>query len=135
MKHFNKFFFATLLGTLLFNFFYRNTAEASARESYEKYLQGKAVFIDVREKAELLESGMVKGAIFFPLSEVEKDPKAAAKKISKLAKGREIYLYCRSGNRSGIVKEYLSKEGVEANNAGGFSALAAEKIPTAPGPK
>lgn len=134
MKTLSKFFFATLFGSLMFNFFYGNRAEAGAKESYEKYLQGKAIFIDVREKPEL-ESGMVKGALFFPLSEIEKDRKAAATRIKELAKGKEIYLYCRSGNRSGIVKEYLSKEGVEAFNAGGFSSLAAEKIPTEPGPK
>ncbi len=134
MKKLNKIFFISLMSLLLYNFFIKNRAEADAKQSYDHYLAGKAVFIDVREEAEVSE-GMIKGAIWIPLSQIEKEKKVEIEKIRTISKEKEIYLYCRSGSRSGKVKAYLEDAGIKSVNMGGFSSLASENIPTQPGPK
>ncbi len=134
MKKLNKIVFVSLLSLLVFNFFIKNKAEADARQSYDQFLAGKAVFIDVREEAEVNE-GMIKGAVWFPLSQIEKDKTTEIEKIKTITKDKEIYVYCRSGNRSGKVKSYLEQAGLKAVNMGGYNSLVSEKIPTQPGPK
>lgn len=134
MKKLNKLFFISLLSLLIFNFFIKNKAEADAKQSYDQFLAGKAVFIDVREEAEVNE-GMIKGAVWFPLSQIEKDKTTEIEKIKTITKDKEIYVYCRSGNRSGKVKSYLEQAGLKAVNMGGYNSLVSEKIPTQPGPK
>jgi len=134
MKKLNKIVFVSLLSLLVFNFFIKNKAEADARQSYDQFLAGKAVFIDVREEAEVNE-GMIKGAVWFPLSQIEKDKTTEIEKIKTITKDKEIYVYCRSGNRSGKVKSYLEEAGLKAVNMGGYNSLVSEKIPTQPGPK
>jgi phage shock protein E len=134
MKKLNKLFFISLLSLLIFNFFIKNKAEADARQSYDQFLAGKAVFIDVREEAEVNE-GMIKGAVWIPLSLIEKDKTTEIERIKTISKDKEIYVYCRSGNRSGKVKGILEEAGLKAVNMGGYSSLVSEKIPTQPGPK
>jgi len=134
MKNLFQISLSLILGFFVYNTFIKNHAEADAKKSYENYEIGKGIFIDVRERQEV-ESGMIKGALWFALSDIEKDVKGSAKKIKELSAGKEIYLYCRSGNRSGKVKEYLKKEGVEALNVGGFSSLIEQGLPTQPGPQ
>ena len=46
------------------------------------------------------------------------------------AKGKELLLYCRSGNRSGQAAALLAKEGFKTLNAGGFSEWQTAKLPT-----
>jgi rhodanese-related sulfurtransferase len=134
MKKLNKLFFISLMSLLIYNFFIKNKAEADAKQSYDQFLAGKAVFIDVREEAEVNE-GMIKGAMWIPLSLIEQDKKGQIEKIRTLTKDKEIYLYCRSGGRSGKVKGYLEDAGLKAVNMGGFGSLQSENIPTQPGPK
>jgi rhodanese-related sulfurtransferase len=123
-----------LLGILVFNTFFRNRAEADVKESYAKISQGKAIIIDVREESEVKE-GMIKGALWIPLSKISSNPKSESEIIKKLGLGKEIYLYCRSGARSGKVQSILADEGIKSINLGGFSSLASENLPTQPGPQ
>jgi rhodanese-related sulfurtransferase len=44
--------------------------------------------------------------------------------------GKEVILYCRSGNRAGIVAKALAAKGVKTANAGGFKAWADAGQPT-----
>lgn len=116
-----------------FNLFFKNTAQADARKAYDDYINGKAVFIDVREKDEV-DEGMIKGALWIPLSELKANPEATVSKVKELTKGKEIYVYCRSGNRSGKFINTLSEHGIKAINMGGFGDLVSEKLPTQPHP-
>ena len=129
-----NYLFPLLLGTLVYTFFLRNTAEADANQSYELYRQGKAVIIDVREQDEVKE-GMIKGALWFPLSLMETNRDGEIKKIKETAKDKEIFVYCRSGKRSGKVQGYLKEAGIKSVNLGGYSSLVDEKLPTQPGPQ
>ncbi len=123
-----------LLSIFIFNTFIRNHAEADVKESYSKIIQGKAIIIDVREESEVKE-GMIKDALWIPLSKIDANPKAETESIKKLAQGKEVFLYCRSGARSGKVQGILEKEGVKSVNLGGFSSLSNENLPTQSGPK
>jgi rhodanese-related sulfurtransferase len=129
-----NYLFPVLLSVMIFQLFIKNHAEADGKSSYEQLLAGKAIFVDVREEAEVKE-GMVKGALWFPLSQIENDKKNQLEKIKAIGAGKQIYVYCRSGNRSGKVKSYLEEAGVKAMNLGGFSSLVDQKLPTQSGPQ
>jgi rhodanese-related sulfurtransferase len=66
-----------------------------------------AVIIDVRTPAELAE-GSIDGHIMINVM----DP-AFPGKIAALDKSKPYYIYCRSGNRSGQVCNYMSGLGFE----------------------
>lgn len=128
------FLFIGLSIFLVFNFFFKNRAEADPKKSYEQVAAGKAIILDVREKDEV-KDGMIKGARWFPLSEYEAKKDQIVNELKAEAKTKEIYVYCRSGNRSGIYKDHLAKEGIKAVNLGGYSNLVKEGLPTQPGPQ
>ncbi|MFZ9920547.1 MAG: rhodanese-like domain-containing protein [Terrimicrobiaceae bacterium] len=97
-------------------------------EAMEKVKSGGAVLIDVREPAEW-GGGVVEGALLLPLSDLKGPRTLWAVELDK-AKGREIVVYCRSGNRSGIAGGILQKEGWTVWNAGGFSSWVKAGVPT-----
>lgn len=90
------------------------------QEAMEKVGTGTAVLIDVREPGEW-SGGVVEGALLLPLSDLQGERVKWGKPLAD-ARGRELVLYCRSGNRSGIAAGILEKEGWVVWNAGGFSA-------------
>jgi rhodanese-related sulfurtransferase len=89
-------------------------------EAMQKVGSGAAVLIDVREPGEW-SGGVVEGALLLPLSDLQGKRGLWEKPLAD-ARGRELVLYCRSGNRSGIAAGILEKEGWTVWNAGGFSA-------------
>jgi phage shock protein E len=93
---------------------------ATPREAYDLARAGKAVIVDVREPPEL-KAGMVKGARSFPLSRLTGDGWKAD--FTALAEERKVFLYCRTGNRSGKAREILRKNGIESHNLGGYEEL------------
>lgn len=107
---------------LLLSFFTANAYSApDPKAAYEESLKGKAVLIDVREENEIKE-GMIKGARWFPMSRLKNDPEWM-NDFRKMTADKKIYLYCRSGNRSGQVMKILSDEGLASENLGGMLTL------------
>lgn len=80
--------------------------------------EANAVIIDVRTPAELAE-GEIEGYIMINVM----DP-SFPNKIAELEKSVPYYIYCRSGNRSGQVCNYMSGLGFEKlyNLRGGIIA-------------
>ena len=105
-----------LLSTLMLLFPLLAQATTSTKEVYEMVNSGKAILVDVREENEV-KDGMLKGATWYPLSKIEKD------KNWKLAKDKRVFLYCRSGRRSGKVHEMLKAKGIASENIGGYEEL------------
>ena len=85
-------------------------------------LTGQSIIIDVRSLDEV-KTGIIQDAIHIEWTDIEKE-------ISNLdiSKEHSIYLYCRSGNRSGKAMAILEKMGfTNAKNVGGIIE-AAEKL-------
>ena len=81
-----------------------------------------SIIIDVRTQEEW-DNGYLEEAIHIPLSVISED-------IDKFVKfyDEEIFLYCRSGNRSGKAKNILEKLGYSnASNLGGISDISMSK--------
>ena len=133
-KFISTYLFPLCLALLVYQLFFKNVAEADAKPAYDLMLSGKAIFIDVREESEV-KDGIIKGALWIPLSKIEENKSSEVEKIKDLGKNKQIFLYCRSGNRSGKVKSYLKDAGQPSVNLGGYSSLVDEKIPTQPGPQ
>lgn len=100
-------------------------AERTARGPFEKIQSGEAVLIDVRTLEEYA-AGHAKGAILFDSRRVEQG------EIPDVPKDKEIFLYCRSGNRAGVVRPILERKGfTRVTSLGGLpdmEALGAEMV-------
>ena len=78
-------------------------------------MEANAVLLDVRTPEEH-KTGYLEGAVLLPLAELES--KIAGKVPDK---NTPIYIYCRSGRRSGIAVEKLKAMGyTDLHNLGGL---------------
>ena len=96
-------------------------------EAARRVAAGIAVLIDVREPGEWRD-GVVKGALLLPLSDLQGE-RLRWKPVLEANADKELILYCRSGNRSGIAAGLLAGEKFKTANAGGFSAWKAAGQP------
>lgn len=81
-------------------------------------LRSGALLVDVREPAELKQSGWLKGAINRPMS-------SFGTQARDFPLDRPIVLYCRSGRRSTVAGDILTAMGfTRVYNLGGFAAAA-----------
>ena len=96
-------------------------------EAARRLAAGTAVLIDVREPDEWRE-GVVTGALLLPLSDLQGN-RQQWKPVLAANADKELILYCRSGNRSGIAARLLTGEKFKTANAGGFSAWKAAGQP------
>lgn len=86
-----------------------------------------AVLVDVRTAQER-KAATPAGSIHIPLD-------ALARKTSKL-EGRDVYVICRSGQRSARAARYLRAQGIEAKNVkGGMLAWQRSQLPVTTGAK
>lgn len=86
---------------------------------------GKAVIVDVREKAEW-DEGHLKGAVLLPLSTL----KSVNKAPDDLAKDKPLYVHCAAGVRSLKAAAILKKLGYDARALKpGFDDLKQEGFP------
>lgn len=68
--------------------------------------------LDIREKEELLQTGTIKGAVHIPMKKIPGS-------LNKIPKDKEIYVFCRSGRRSGIISKMLGQLGYNVINLSG----------------
>ncbi len=99
------------------------------KAAFELVKKNEAILIDVREEDELQESGIIECAIWMPLSKISENHADWKTLKASFTKDKQVLLYCRSGNRSGRVSEFLCCEGFCAVNVGGFASWAAAGIP------
>jgi rhodanese-related sulfurtransferase len=103
----------------------KNVAPA---EAAKRVIAGKAVVVDVREPAEWAETGVAAPAVLLPMSDFNGERKLWRHFLEN-SRGKEIILYCRSGNRSGRVAKQLAQEGYDVANAGAFKDWQAAGLP------
>lgn len=99
-----------------------SNAEATQVAAAQAQQAETAIWIDVRT-AEEYNAGHLQGAVHIPHEQI-------ADKIAAVTadKNAVIYLYCRSGRRSGLALESLQALGYsKVENAGGYEALKAKK--------
>ena len=96
-------------------------------EAAKRVADGTAVLIDVREPSEWTD-GVVKGAQLLPLSDLRGE-RSLWRPFLAANRDKELILYCRSGNRSGIAAGVLADEKLSVANAGAFSAWKAAGQP------
>lgn len=93
-----------------------NCPEFMAR--YKAAPKGTTVMLDVRNNDEVA-AGMLPNAVHIPLGELET-------RAAELDKSKEIYLYCRSGNRTQVAFDILKQAGfpnVICSIQGGYDLL------------
>ena len=91
--------------------------------------EGKAVLVDVREPAEWARSGVAAPAVLLPKSDFDGEQKQWRDFLARNG-DKQVVLYCRSGQRSGVVAAALAKRGLKTANAGGFKDWADAGLPT-----
>ena len=100
-----------------------------ASEAASRVAAGTAVLVDVREPGEWADGGVAEPANLLSRSDMRGD-RTGWKSFLAENKDKELILYCRSGNRSGIAARILTKEGFNVANAGGFRDWVAAGLPT-----
>lgn len=81
--------------------------EATPEEARDHFASHPdARIIDVREPAEFA-AGHVEGAVLHPLDDVLDNPEG----IPGVGRDEDVWLYCRSGRRSGVAAADLAKKG------------------------
>lgn len=98
-------------------------------EAAKLVADGKAVLVDVREASEWAETGVAAPAVLLAKSDFDGAQKDWKPFLEQNA-GKEIILYCRSGNRSGKIAAALAEKGLKAANAGGLKDWQAAGLPT-----
>ena len=71
-------------------------------EQAQRAVEDGALLIDVREQHEW-NAGHMPGAKLIPMGEIPR-------RLAELPRDREIIFTCRSGNRSGTIKDYMIDE-------------------------
>jgi phage shock protein E len=96
-----------ILKTILLSMILMTSMLFSAAVATEDSSGKRSIIIDVRTEAEWA-TGHLDGAVLIPYERIGDE-------ISKVDFGKDenIYLYCRSGRRSGIALETLKKAGFE----------------------
>lgn len=114
---------------LLLALFVTTAVLANPLEAYQEFLDGKAVFIDVRE-ADEVKDGMIRGAISIPLSGMQASPAETNLKVQEVAREKVIYIYCKSGRRSAIFIRHMSAAGLVGINLGAYEDLLKAGLPS-----
>ena len=116
-----------VVGFLVFGRLTRGQTIDSA-EAAKRVAGGQAVLVDVREPGEWASTGVAAPAVLLSLSDLQ-GSRAHWKLFLEENRGKELILYCRSGNRSGIAARILTKEGWSTVNAGAFNDWSAAGLP------
>ena len=95
---------------------FKNMFSAAPSTDYAELVKHGAIIVDVRTNGEF-QAGHIKGSINIPLDSINN-------KIEELKKKNKIVItWCRSGNRSGMAKSVLERNGIECYNGGAWNIL------------
>jgi rhodanese-related sulfurtransferase len=86
----------------------------------EKINHAETTIVDVRTPGEFV-GGHIAGSVNIPLNEV-------VSRIDELKKMQPMVLCCASGGRSGQAADYLTEQGLDVVNGGGWKIVDAHKV-------
>ncbi len=94
----------------------------SGADAIEMVGKGEAVLIDIRDSAELAQTGKAAGAVHLPRGSLEfKADLSAPTAETSLSLDKPVILYCASGGRAALAGKLLKEMGYETvYNLGGF---------------
>jgi len=122
-------FLATLTGLLLgLTAAAADAPKIAPKDAARLVAEGKAVLVDCREPAEWKESGVAAPAALLAKSDFDGDQKQWKDFLAQNA-GKQVIVYCRSGNRSGAVAAALAARGINAANAGSLKGWTDAGLP------
>lgn len=100
--------------------------DISPKDAEQKIKRDEFAVIDVRAPEEYAES-CIAGSLSMDIS----SPDFSAK-LQNLDKNREYLVYCRSGGRSNIARQFMEKSGFQNvyNLVGGLTAWVGDGLPT-----
>jgi len=83
---------------------------------------GNAVVVDVRDSAELAQTGKIKGALHIPRGSLEfRADASSGYHDHNLAPGKTVIVYCAAGSRAALAGKSLKDMGyADVRNLGGF---------------
>lgn len=102
------------------------------QEANKLVQEGQAILVDCREQDELEQTGTAEGAVWVPLSAMVEDLPEWRSFKAGLPKDKPVFVFCKSGGRSGRMMEFLCCDGFKAENLGGFSSWKAAGLPVKP---
>ena len=94
----------------------------SGKDAIDMVAKGDAVLIDIRDSAELTQTGKAAGAVHIPRGSLEFKADLSAPSADKsLAYDKPVILHCASGGRAALAGKLLKEMGYEkVYNLGGF---------------
>ena len=101
-------------------------------EALNRVNEKKGIFIDVREDFEV-EAGHAEGTLWIPMMGLVSNTDYFLEKLKEQYGDVELYIYCRSGNRSAMASQVLNGKGATAFNIGGLNELSQYEIPVKTG--
>jgi len=101
-------------------------------EARKLVVEGKAILVDCREEQELKDTGTAEGAQWMPLSAMLDDTPEWQKFRAALPSDKQIFVFCKSGMRSGRMSEFLCCGSFQAVNLGGFGSWKDAGMPVVP---
>ena len=111
-----KFFFSIFIVSFLLIMCSKNNSDVVLMDKFQSEILSENTFVlDVRTEAEFYGPlGHIDGAILIPIDEL-------SLRMNELEdmKDRDIYVVCRSGNRSNVGKNILRENGFNAINVDG----------------
>ena len=113
-----------VLGAGIFFYMTRGGGESASPNTAVEAIQNGAFVIDARTADEYA-SGHIAGALNVDVLEDD-----FRDRVQDLDRDEPVYIYCRSGNRSGRAATIMEEMGFSnVVNAGGFNALSAAGAP------
>lgn len=95
----------------------------SSEDAIAKHADGQGVFIDVRDSADIADSGTIKGAHRVPRGVIEFHADPAVEKMYNpvFQKDADIHLICGAGGQAALAGKTLKEMGYsKVTNIGGF---------------
>jgi phage shock protein E len=94
----------------------------TSQQAYNEVMSNTAILVDVREDAEIQETGMAEPAIWLATTVIDSRGPAYQDAIATWSKDKTVIFYCRSGRRSGLAADHFAGLGFKTLNAGTFTA-------------
>jgi len=97
------------------------TVDIMPKAAFDLVQKAQAILLDVREEAEISESGKAQGAVVLPMSEVNSGSALYQNAIKKLPTDKTIIVYCKSGRRAQAFIDKHAKTPFRFRNMGAFA--------------